>query len=334
MKTVGFGDFLIHFSPIGDERFAQSEYMQMSFTGAEANVCAALSYWGEQTKFVTRLPEHALAKKGVSFLRSFGIDTENISYGDGRMGVYYLENGRFLRSSSVIYDRDGSVFTASGYDDYDWDAIFNDADVFYVSGITPALSESLFETVKRAMAEAKSRSIRVFFDINYRPKLATPIEYYDIIKELLPYISYLIGNEEHLKMIFGISSEYGENEPERRLSDIIAKVREKTEIEHIAVTVRRTISASEALVYAAFSSGKDFAISPQIRTGVVDRVGSGDAFSAGLIYATVNGYCIDKAIRFASASGALKHTVTKDINFASVEEIQDIMNQAVNDVRR
>ena len=102
MKIVGFGDFLIHFSPIGDERFAQSEYMQMSFTGAEANVCAALSYWGEQTKFVTRIPEHMLAKKGVRFLKSFGIDTENISYSDGRMGVYYLENGRFLRSSQVL----------------------------------------------------------------------------------------------------------------------------------------------------------------------------------------------------------------------------------------
>ena len=334
MKIVGFGDFLIHFSPIGDERFAQSEFMQMSFTGAEANVCAALSYWGESTKFVTRVPQHQLAKRGISFLKSFGVDTENISFGEGRMGVYYLENGRFLRSSSVIYDRDNSAFTNSTYDDYDWNAIFSDADIFYVSGITPALSKNLLETVKKALSEAKNRNIKVFFDINYRPKLATPAEYYEITKELLPYITHLIGNEEHLKMIFGVSTEYGEDAAEQRIEDIINKTREKTEIENIAVTVRRTISASESLVYAGYSSGGDYAITPEFRTGVIDRVGSGDAFSAGLIYATVNGYCVNDAIRFAIASSAFKHTVTKDINFASVEEIRDVMRLEVNDVKR
>ena len=113
MKIVGFGDFLIHFSPIGDERFAQSEFMQMSFTGAEANVCAALSYWGENTEFVTSVPNHQLAKRGISFLKSFGTETTNVAFSDGRMGVYYLENGRFLRSSSVIYDRDNPCFTNS-----------------------------------------------------------------------------------------------------------------------------------------------------------------------------------------------------------------------------
>ena len=334
MKIVGFGDFLIHFSPVGDERFFQSEFMQMSFTGAEANVCAALSHWGEDAKFVTRLPEHQLAKKGISFMRSFGVDTNDISFGDGRMGVYFLENGRFLRSSSVIYDRDNTAFTNSVYEDYDWNSIFDGADIFYVSGITPTLSKNLLSTVKEALIEARKRDIKVFLDINYRPKLATTEEAYEIIKELLPYITCLIGNEEHIKMIFGISSEYGEDEETERINDMLRQTREITGIQQIAITVRRTISASESMVSAGYLSGDESFVTPRFKTGVVDRVGSGDAFSAGLIYATVHGYKVEEAIRFAIASSAFKHTVTKDINYASVDEIRDVMNMSVNDVRR
>ena len=326
MRITGFGDFLIHFSPIGDERFAQSELMQMSFTGAEANVCAALAYWGEKTNFVTKLPEHELGKRGISFLRSFDVNTENIPFGNGRMGVYYLENGRFLRASSVIYDRDNTDFTNSIYDDYNWDAILDNTDIFFVSGITPTLSKNLFETVKKVLTEAKRRNIQVFFDINYRPKLATP--------ELLPYITCLIGNEEHLKMIFNITSEYGENEEEKRIADMLEKTKEKTKIDNIAITVRRTISASESVVYAGYLSAEDYAVTPKFKTGVIDRVGSGDAFSAGLIYALVNGYSVEEASRFAIASSAFKHTVTKDINYASVEEIKDVMKLARTDVKR
>ena len=167
MKIVGFGDYLIHFSPIGDERFAQTELMQMSFTGAEANVCAALSYWGEKTEFVTRLPGHQLAKKGISFLKSFGISVDNIPTCDKRMGVYYLENGRFSRASSVIYDRMDTAFTTSCYDEYNWDSVFEDAKIIYVSGITPSLSQSLRECTLKALKEAQKRGIDVFFDINY-----------------------------------------------------------------------------------------------------------------------------------------------------------------------
>lgn len=334
MKITCFGDFLIHFSPIGDERFAQTEFMQMSFTGAEANVSAALSYWGEKTNFVTRLPKHSLAQKGVSFLKSFGVDTESISYGDGRMGVYYLENGKFLRPSSVIYDRDNTSFTNSTYEDYDWDSIFYGTEIFYISGITPTLSKSLFETTKKAVIEAKKRNIKVFFDINYRPKLATPTESYEIINELLPYITCLIGNEEHIKMIFGITSAYGENEEEKRITDMLNKTKEKTKIDTIAITVRRTISASESIVCAGYLTSQETFITQRIKTGVIDRVGSGDAFSAGLLYSWVHKYSTEEAIRFAIASSALKHTITKDINYASVEEIKDVMNMVRNDVKR
>ena len=334
MKIVGFGDYLIHFSPIGDERFAQANIMEISFTGAEANVCAALSEWGLQTEFVTRLPDHALAKKGIGFLKSLNIITDNIPVSNHRMGTYYLENGRSLRPSGVIYDRDNSSFTTSTYDDYNWDKILENADILYLTGITPTLSESLCDCTYRLAKEAHRRNMKIFFDINYRPTLSTPEKSSEIISPLLPFITHLIGNEEHIKMIFGISSEYGEDETEKRLNDISKKTMEYTGINNIAVTVRRTISSSETVIYSAYREGEAFAMSPVRRVPVIDRVGSGDAFSAGLVYGISNGYSPKDAVDFAAASCAFKHTVARDINFSTVDEIKNLAKSGSCDVKR
>lgn len=334
MKIIGFGDYLIHFSPIGNERFMQTNFMEMSFTGAEANVCLALSYWGEKTEFVTRLPEHFLAQKGISFLKSFGVATDNIAFCGDRMGAYYLENGRSVRPSYVIYDRNDSAFTKSTFADYDWGKILEDADIVYLSGITPTLSENLLQCSIELLKEAKSRGIKTFFDVNYRPSLCSQEKSKEIITSLLPYITHLIGNEEHFKMIFGISSEYGEDDIEDRLADVTTKIKKLTKIDNVAVTVRRTISSDEAVLYAGYSQNEGFAVSRKRRVGVVDRVGSGDAFSAGLIYATANNFPTAESVDFASASCAFKHTITKDINFATVEEIKNLADNGRYDVKR
>ena len=334
MKVVGFGDLLIHFSPLGDARFAQADLMQVSFTGAEANICAALGLWGEKCAFVTRLPSHALAEKGIRFLRGFGIETAHIPRAAGRMGAYYLENGRSLRPSEVIYDRDGSVFTTSRFTDYDWDRILEDADIFYLSGITPFLSEALSDCCLSVLKEAKRRGTTVFLDLNYRSALGSIEKFRSVITPLLPYVSWLIGNEEHLKATLGVSSSYGEEEREARLRELAAKVKEKTGIENIAITVRRTLSADEAVIYAALSGEDGFAISAPRRVAVVDRVGSGDAFSAGVVYAHIHGLDMRDAVDFASASSAIKHTVVSDVNFATVEEIRGLMARSSFDVKR
>ena len=334
MKLTGFGDYLIHFSPIGDERFMQTDYMHMSFTGAEANVCAALAFWGEDTRFVTRLPRHLLSKRSVAFLTGCGVDMGHVAYGEGRMGVYYLEKGQSLRSSVVIYDRSPSAFTESRWEDYDWDRILGDTDLFYLCGITPALSESLFETCRKVLASARSRNIPVFYDVNYRPALGTPEDAGRILTALSPFITHLIGNEEHLKQLLQRSSDYPEEQPAERLRDLTEQVRSLTGIPNIAVTVRRTITASETIIYASYSDGQAFALSPMHHIQVVDRVGSGDAFSAGLIYSILHGYDPVRAVCFAAASNAMKHTIADDINFASPEEIEALMEQRGYDVRR
>ena len=334
MRITGFGDYLIHFSPMGDERFLQANSMQMSYTGAEANVCAALALWGKRVSFVTRLPEHPLAQKGIMFLNSLGIGTRHIARGGKRMGLYFLEKGASVRSAQVIYDRMGSGITEAVPSDFDIDAILDDTDLLYLTGITPALTENLFDCTLALCRAAKERGIEVAFDVNYRPTLSSPDQAGAVLKKIAPCITLLIGNEEHLKMLLGVRSEYGEDEREKRLSDLIGQIRSMLGIGKIAVTVRRTPSASDAIIYAAYSDGENFAVSAEHRMHVVDRVGSGDAFSAGLVYALSENWTAAEAVGFAAASNAFKHTVLSDVNYASVDEILRVMKQAGFDVKR
>lgn len=334
MKVVGFGDFLIHFSPIMDERFLQSRLMQMSFTGAEANVCAALGLWGENTEFVTRLPEHLLAQHGISFLKSLSVGTAHIVTGEGRMGTYYLEKGSGVRPSVVIYDRVPSAFTESSYEDYPWDAILKGADILYLTGITPALSDSLLDCTLRMCKEAAGRGIRIFYDVNHRPKLQDEAKARRIFAKLRPFITDLIGNEEHLKMLLGIRSSYAEEAYEERLVDVAEQTKALTGISNVAVTMRRTPSASRAVFCAAYVRGEEAAVSPRYDLQVVDRVGSGDAFSAGIVYSAIHNKAAKDAVCFASAACAMKHAIISDINYSTVAEIEDLKERQGYDVRR
>lgn len=332
MKIVGFGDFLIHFSPTNNQRFAQADLMRMSFTGAEANVCAALSFWGEDVKFVTKIPEHALSKKGLMFLNSLGIKTDYIKFGNGRMGIYFLESGHSVRPSSVIYDRQNTLFTDCEYEDFDWDEILEGADAFYLSGITPSLSENLLQCCKKALTEVSKRNISVFYDVNLRSSICTIEKSRAIFTELFPMITHLIGNEEHLKQLLEI--QIPTTEDSSRLFELTKAVQNKTNINNIAVTVRRTPSANKAIVYASYYNGTNFSISKSYNIDVVDRVGSGDAFSAGIVYSVLHNASNREIVDFSISSSALKHTISNDINFSTVQEIKSIMQNQTLDVAR
>ncbi|MBE6637643.1 MAG: sugar kinase [Ruminococcaceae bacterium] len=333
MRITGFGDYLIHFSPVGEERFYQAETMKISFTGAEANVCAALALWGHDVSFVTRLPSNPLSFRSIAFLKGLGINTSHIANGGTRMGLYFLEKGASVRSSQVIYDRHHSGFTEATPADFDIDAILSNTDWLYLTGITPALSPSLYDCTLALCQEAKKRGIAVALDVNYRPALSTPAEAGRVLRTLAPYLTCLIGNEEHLKSLLDFTVPYGEDEIESRLRAITDETRKRLDVPNIAVTVRRTPSASDAVIYASYSNGQDFAVSPVHRMHVVDRVGSGDAFSAGLLHAIGEGRSVAETVNFAAASNAIKHTVISDINFATVDEITRVMAQAY-DVKR
>ena len=325
MKIVGFGDFLIRFNPQGYERFIQANSMNISFTGAEANVCSALSYWGENCEFVTSLPPHELAKHGLNFLKGLGINVENCAEGQKRMGLFFLEHGASLRGSKVIYDRFDSSFTNSNFGDYDWDKILKDANVLFLTGITPVLSDNLYDCCLKLLKKAKEKNVFVVYDVNFRSTLSSSEKAGWILRNFAPYISLLIGNEEHLKMLLNIDSKYSEDETEARLKDITYQASKILNINDIAITVRRTLSASDNIVFAGLTRNGEFNLSTKKQVHIVDRVGSGDAFSAGLIYAILNNFSNLDAVEFAVASNALKHTIDYDVNFSTVNEIKNIM---------
>ena len=333
-KVVGFGDYLMHLSPEGYLRFAQANSFDLSFTGAEANVLAALSLWGVNTEFVTSVPDNALAQKGISFMRGLGTKTDNIRIGEGRMGLYFLEKGASLRSSGVIYDRENTCFCNSKYEDYNWESIFEDCEYIYITGITPRLSANLYETAKKALCKAKSLGIKAVLDLNFRSKLGTNEDFKKIILDFSEFLDCLIINEEHAKMLFGITNEFFEEEAFERVGDYARQVQKITGISRIAMPVRRTISASDARIYAGFLDGDVFALGKTFDIHVVDRVGSGDAFSAGIIYSMISGYDPKRTVDFASASSAVKHTVESDINYADISEIESLLGQSFGDVKR
>ena len=334
MKIVGFGDLLIHFSPIMNERFSQSKFVQMSFTGAEANVCGAIGLWGEESELVTALPDNILAQSGLSFMKSLSVNVDHVVVGEGRMGTYYLEKGHGLRPSVVVYDRANSSFCNSKFEDYDWEEIFKDACALYITGITPALSEGLFDATVKAAKTAQEKGIRVYYDVNYRAKLLNIEGAARIFEALSPYITHLIGNEEHLKGIFGFETMYGEDRLKERLIEITDVVLERTKIKNVAVTARRTVSADHTVFAASYFDGAEQAFSPTYDIRPLDRVGSGDAFSAGLVYSNMKGYGAEECVSFAAASCAMKHEISNDINFASVKEIRALMSAQGYDVVR
>lgn len=333
MRVTGFGDYMMHFSPPGDERFWQANSMNLSFTGAEVNVCSALAYWGEEVSYVTRLPENVLAKRAVASLRSLGIHTEHIAWGGERMGVYFLEKGASVRSSQVIYDRKFSSFCEATEEHFDIPAILDGTDVLFFTGITCALTENLRRCVLTLCREAKARGIAVVMDVNYRPTLSSPEEAGAVLRELAPYLSCLIGNEEHLKQLLALTPPDKEDRAER-LAALADLVRAELSIDRLAITVRRTLSASDAIIYAAYANGPEFALSREYQMHVVDRVGSGDAFSAGLLYAAAHGFSAKEAVEFGAASNAIKHTVLNDINYVTVDEVKSVMKGGRIDVRR
>ena len=310
----------------------QASSMEITFTGAEANVCAALAFWGENVEFITKLPKHHLATRGIAFLKSFGIKTDRIEYGDGKMGLYFLEKGHAIRPSSVIYDRENSVFTNSKFFDYDWDSILKNSDAFYLSGITPSLSESLLDCCEKVLKKAHKYGIPVFYDVNLRPSICSIEKSKEIFKTLSPYITHLISNEEHLKQLLGYSSL--ETEDRLRLLDLSKIASQKTNIKNIAITVRRTISAHQTKIYGGYFDGSSIAISPEYEIDVVDRVGSGDAFSAGIVYSFAHKFNINDTINFSVASCALKHTIKNDINYSFLQEIFNVMQSKNLDVNR
>ncbi len=352
MKIVTFGEIMARLTPPGHLRLRQAlpGRLDVSFGGAEANVAASLAMLGAEAEFVTALPQHAIADACIGALRAVGVATDHIvRTTTGRLGLYFLEAGANQRPSQVVYDREGSSVGLTPCESYDWQAVFQDAGWLHVTGITPAVSRTAAEVVWDAARRAKERGVTVSCDLNFRKKLwrwdaeTAPRELAESsMRQLLPHVDLLIANEEDCGDVLQIRAgttdvQAGQLEIDR-YPDVARQVSQQfPNLSRIAITLRESMSASHnnwgAMLYDTTNQQAYFApldkgtYRPYEIKNIVDRVGGGDAFAAGLIYAltTENLNQPATALRFAVASSCLAHSVTGDFNYASRSEVETLM---------
>jgi len=330
--VVTFGEIMLRLNPEGYMRFIQSDRFCATYAGAEANVAVALAMLGIDTRFVTKVPKHEIGQSAVNAVRKYGVDTRFMVRGGDRLGIYFLEKGASQRASKVIYDRAGSSVAASVPEDYNWDEIFDGADWFHFTGITPALSALMPDICLQACAEAKKRGIRVSCDLNYRKKLWTTEQAKKTMSELLKYVDVCIANEEDAKDVLGIEAENTDVTKGQLNRDgyvsVARQICEEYGCSKVAFTLRVSKSASDndwaGMLFDAASGKASF--SPTYSMHIVDRVGGGDSFGGALIYGMLTDMDDEKAIGFAAAASCLKHTVEGDFNLVSVEEVQALAN--------
>lgn len=329
-KVVTFGEIMLRLAPNGYYRFFQNDAMQATFGGGEANVAVSLANYGVESVFVTKLPEHAIGQAAVNSLRCFGVDTSKIVRGGDRVGIYFLEKGASQRGSLCIYDRAHSAIAEAKTEDFDWREIFSGSDWFHFTGITPALSNNTSRICLDACLTAKQMGIKVSCDLNFRSKLWTRAEARGVMTELCRYVDVCILNEEDAKDIFGIeANETDINAGKLNHSGyeyVARRLIEEFGFEKVAITLRSSISASDNDWAAMLCDGERCCFSKNYHLRIVDRVGGGDSFGGALIYALVSEMPVDKAVEFAVAASALKHTIEGDYNRVSVTEVEKLMN--------
>ena len=319
-KIVCFGEIMMRLNPLNKERFIQADNFAISYSGAEANVCASLANYFEdssQIYFVSKVPANELGKSSIKTLRSQNINTEYVVQGGQRLGLYFLEEGASQRPSKVIYDRKNSSFAESSISDYDWDIIFEDCSWFHFSGITPALSENLAEICKMACKKAKEKNIKISCDLNYRKKLWTTEKANSVMSELFEFVDVCIANEEDVQNVFGLQGSYEE---------LAQKIIQKFSCKLVAFTLRESFSADKNIWSSLLFSKTESFKSEKYEIQIVDRVGAGDSFSGALIYALLNDYSNQNSLEFATAASCLKHSIHGDFNQVTVDEVLSLMN--------
>jgi len=329
--TVTFGEIMLRLTPPGFERLLQSPTLHATFGGGEANVAASLAGFGLPAAFVTILPQaNPLADAAIGELRRFGVDTSHIARSAGRMGIYFLETGASQRASRVVYDREGSAFALASAT-IDWPRVLAGAGWFHVTGITPAVSQAAAGLAIEAARTARGMGITVSCDLNFRKNLwkwGKPAS--AVMPELVRLSDILIANEEDIQMALGVAADVDvhagvlDRASYRRLTDAV--MREYGHLRGIAVTLRESKSASHNVWSACLHDGREFLLSRTYDIAhIVDRVGSGDSFAAGLIYGMQTGLGSQEALDFAVAASCLKHSIPGDINRVSVDEVKALL---------
>lgn len=324
-KIVCFGEIMMRLNPQGYRRFIQADNFEVSYAGGEANVAVSLANYGNEAEFVTKLPQNELAQCAVNELRKYGVKTDNIVQGGPRIGIYFVEKGASQRPSKVIYDRADSSIALAKREDFDWNRIFEGADWFHFTGITPALGGENPQICLDACRAAKEKGLKISCDLNFRKKLWTSEQAGETMSRLMPYVDVCIANEEDAADVFGIHAE-GTDVNGGKLSrdgyiSVARTLSERFECEYVAITLRGSLSANDNKWAGLLYKGGQACFSPEYLIHIVDRVGGGDSFGGGLIHALRKGMGQQEAINFAVAASCLKHTIEHDFNLVTESEV-------------
>lgn len=320
-KVITFGEVMMRLSPPGYEKFSQASSFELVYGGGEANVAISCAYLGMKAAHVTRFPDNAIGKAATQFLRRHWLDTEYVIYGDDMMGKYFLEKGAVHRPSEVIYEREGSAFSQIQPSMVNWEEVLKDANWFHWTGITPAISEGAAKCCLEAIKTANKLGITVSGDINSRNnmwKYGKTIQ--EVIPDLVKHCNVVITSSQDIREMFGLGK------PEDGFKDLAKQlISVFPNINKIVKKTRRTLSASHHQIQGKLWNGQKYIKTDMLNiTHIIDRVGTGDAFAAGLIYGLLH-YDDEQAMDFASAACALKHTVPGDVNTVSLENIRSLM---------
>lgn len=330
MKVVSFGEIMLRLSPDGYYKLFQKPELNTSFCGAEANVAVALSNFGDEAEFVTALPDNDIGRAACRELMRYGVKTDNIVYTGDRLGIFFAEKGASQRPSKVIYDRKNSAIALADPSSFNWEKIFDGADWFHITGITPALSDNLAKISVDAVKAAKKAGLTVSCDINYRSKLWSAQKARPVMTEIMKYVDVCIGNEEDAEIVFGIKA--GATDVTKGQLDTdgykksLQTVAETFGCKIVAYSQRKSYSASDngwsGIIYD--DEKKQVYTSVQYDIRITDRIGGGDAFASGLIYALHNNISPANAIETAAAAGCLDQTLEGDFCLFGINDVLDL----------
>lgn len=324
--AVCFGEALMRLDTPGYQRFVQSDSLGVSYTGGEPNVAVALALWGLPSRVVSKVPAHDFGEACINYYRRYGVDTQFMARGGDRLGIFFVENGRSQRGPRVIYDRNGSSFRYVDPTDFDWPAILDDAGWFHFSGTAPALGSRVRTVLYEALRHCRDRGVPVSFDCSYRSALWTVDEARDVLRPLMEYVDVYLGSEQDARQFFDIPAT-GE--------DSLRQMRETFRFRSVVYTDRRVEPAGLHRYSATVLLEDELVQTPEYEIDVVDRIGTGDALTAGIIRGCLLGQTPQELTSFAMAAAVLKHSIPGDFALLSLEEVQQFASgQSLAKVRR
>ena len=333
-KVLGFGEIMLRLTPTNFQRVIQAESFEATYAGGEANVICSLSMFGHDTKMITKLPQNVLGDKVIRAMNAFGVDTKDIVRGNGRLGIYFLEQGHGVRNSDVTYDREYSAISMATKEDFNLDKILEDVKLIHISGVTPALSKNLYDLSIDFIKAAKERGILVSYDSNYRSKLWSLEEARSFMLEVLPYIDIaFLGILDFINILEYKPQE--EKNYEAKLADFYKELFEKYPNIKYAASTKRIVNSVNNNSLQGFLFSNDILHTSRVHTfDILDRVGGGDALSAGIIYSIINNKDPKYVCEFATCASALKHSILGDANLVELSDVERLMYEGVGKIAR